>query len=120
MRKKRTLYTLNCEKKPSPMPEQSRKKILEGERGLDGEQGKKGPTIAGLSVKNRVGFLSLPVYSISFFCFFRATPATYGSFQIRAPNGAAAVSLHHSHSHTRSELSVTYATAHGNTGSLTP
>ena len=39
-----------------------------------------------------------------FFFLFRAAPATYGSSQARDRRGAAAASLHHSHSHARSEL----------------
>ena len=38
------------------------------------------------------------------FFLFRATPATYGSSQARGQTGAAAASLHHGHSHTRSKL----------------
>ena len=37
---------------------------------------------------------------------FRATPAAYGSSQARGLIGVAAASLHHSHSHTRSETSL--------------
>ena len=48
-----------------------------------------------------------------------ATPAVYGDSQDRGPNGAVAASLHQSHSNAGSEPSVTYTTAHGNTGSLT-
>ena len=38
-----------------------------------------------------------------FFCLFRATPAAYGSAQARGQIGAAAASLHHSHSNTGSQ-----------------
>ena len=43
----------------------------------------------------------------------------YGDAQARGPIGAGAVAtgLHHSHSNARSELSATYTTAYGNTGS---
>ena len=36
--------------------------------------------------------------------FFRAAPVAYGCFQARGPIGAAAASLHHSHSNSGSEL----------------
>ena len=52
------------------------------------------------------------------FCLFRAAPMAYGVSQARGLIGAAAASLHHSH--TRSESpSATYTTAHGNARSLT-
>ena len=55
-----------------------------------------------------------------FFCLFRATPAAYEGSQARGLIRAVAASLHHSHSHTRSELHLAnYTTAHGNAGSLT-
>ena len=38
-----------------------------------------------------------------FACFFRATPAAYGSSQVRAPIGAAAAGLHHRHNNAGSE-----------------
>ena len=41
-----------------------------------------------------------------YFCPFRATPMAYGSAQARGPIGAVAVSLHHSHSNTRSKQGV--------------
>ena len=40
------------------------------------------------------------------FCLFRAAPAAYGSPQGRGQIGAVVASLHHSHSNTRSELSL--------------
>ena len=42
-------------------------------------------------------------YFILFYLLFRATPKAYGSLQARGPIGAAAASLHHSHSSTGSE-----------------
>ena len=39
-----------------------------------------------------------------FFCLFRAEPTAYGGSQARSLIGAEATGLHHSHSHTRSEL----------------
>ena len=58
--------------------------------------------------------------SFLFVCFFRAEPMAYGSSQARGRIQAAAGGLHHSHSDARSKpTSVTYTTAHGNTGSLT-
>ena len=42
-----------------------------------------------------------PKKKVTFF-FFRTTPEAYGSSQDRGPIGAMAVSLHHSHSNTRS------------------
>ena len=41
--------------------------------------------------------------SILFFFFFRSTLAAYGTFQTRGRIGAAAASLRHSHSNSRSE-----------------
>ena len=38
-----------------------------------------------------------------FFCLFRAAPTTYGGSQARGQIGAVAITLHHSHSHVRSE-----------------
>ena len=75
-------------------------------------------------------FSVIYIYSFGFFglfvwatptCLFRATPTAYGRSQARGEIGATAVSLHHSHSNTRSKprLSVTYATAHSSAGSLT-
>ena len=50
----------------------------------------------------------------------RAALAAYGSSQARGRIGAAAASLHHSHSNTRSELQLpAYTTAHGSARSLT-
>ena len=57
-----------------------------------------------------------------FVCFlsFRATPAAYGGSQARGWIWAVAASLHQSHSNVVSELSsMTYTTAHSNTGSVT-
>ena len=60
------------------------------------------------------------IWLYTFFClFFRATPAAHGGSQARGLIGATATGLCHSHSHARSKLSVTYATAQGNAGSLT-
>ena len=45
-----------------------------------------------------------PVRVFLFVCFlFRATPVAYGDSQARGPIGAAAASLHHSHSYMGSE-----------------
>ena len=41
-----------------------------------------------------------------FVCFFRATPAAYGSSQARGPIRAAAASLRHSHSNTGAEANL--------------
>ena len=49
-----------------------------------------------ISFKNFASF-------VSFFCLFRATPVAYECFQARGLIGAAAASLHHSHSHARSK-----------------
>jgi len=70
-----------------------------------------------------------------FFCLFRAAPVAYRRSQSRGWIGAAAASLHHSHSNTGSKphlwptpqpqqhhiqaTSSTYTTAHGNARSLT-
>ena len=65
------------------------------------------------------GFFFVVVFSfvLLLFCLFRATPVAYGSSQTRGWIGVAG--LHHSHSNTRSELSLQpYTTAH-NSGSLT-
>ena len=62
-------------------------------------------------------------YSIAIFYFvffITATPAAYESSQARSGIGAAAASLHHSHwQHQIWAVSLTYATACDNTGSLT-
>ena len=53
-------------------------------------------------------------------CLFRATPTVYWGSQARGQIKAVAVSLHHSHSHNRSEPHLqTNTIAHGNTRSLT-
>ena len=54
-----------------------------------------------------------------FFCLFRATSVVYGGSQARGWIGAALAGLHYSHSNARSELCLTYTTAHSNAGSLT-
>ena len=76
----------------------------------------------GPGVSNTI-FFSVFFFSV-FFSFpwlFRATPVAYGDSQASGPIGARAASLPHSHSNARSEprLSLTYTTAHSNTGSLT-
>ena len=56
-----------------------------------------------------------------FFLLFRTAPTAYGSLTLaRGPIGAAAASLHHSHSNARSQprLRPIYTTAHSSTGSL--
>ena len=56
-----------------------------------------------------------------FFFLFRATPAAYGSSQVRGRNGAAAAAgLCHSHSNDRLESRLTYTTAHSNARSFNP
>ena len=47
--------------------------------------------------------LVLFIYLFFVFCLFRATPTAYGGSQARAPIGATAAGLHHSHSNARSE-----------------
>ena len=54
-----------------------------------------------------------------FVLFFQVTLAAYGSSQARGQIGAAAASLHHSHSNGIQATSATYTTAHGNTRSST-
>ena len=44
----------------------------------------------------------LDIFCFFLFCLFRAAPAAYGSSQVRGQIGAAAASLHHSHSSTGS------------------
>ena len=46
---------------------------------------------------------TLPTDILSFFSFFRAAPAAYGSSQARGQIRAAAAGLRHSHSHAESE-----------------
>ena len=54
------------------------------------------------------------------FLLFRAAPEAHGGSQARGQIGATAAGLCHSHSNGRIQaMSVTYTTAHGNTGSLT-
>ena len=57
---------------------------------------------------------------LSFFFLFKAAPVASGSSQARGRIGAAAASLHHSHSNAGSEWHLqNYAVACGNAGSLT-
>ena len=78
--------------------------------------------------------LSIPIYEcenlyftrvirILLFCFFvflGAAPMASGGSQVRGPIGAAASSLHQSHSqHRIRAVSATYIIAHGNAGYLT-
>ena len=60
-----------------------------------------------------------PAISVFVCVFVLLFSATYGSSQARDWIGATTAGLHHSHSSTRSKLSVTYTAAHSNTGSLT-
>ena len=53
-----------------------------------------------------------------FFFFSRAAPMAYGGSQARGWIGAVAMGLHHSQQHGIQAASLTYATAHGNAGSL--
>ena len=46
------------------------------------------------------------IYLFCLFLFSRAAPSAYGGSQARGPIGAVAASLHHSHSHARSELNL--------------
>ena len=68
-------------------------------------------------------YLFIHLFVCLFFVFLAiswAAPMAYGGSPARGPIGAAAASLHHSHSHPRSgTLSATLTTAQGNTGSLT-
>jgi len=66
-------------------------------------------------------FLFLEQFFVFFFFPFGATPKAYGSSMARGQIRATTAGLHHSHRHsnTRSEPSVTYTTAHGNTASST-
>ena len=50
------------------------------------------------------GEVRLILETFLFFWLFRAVPEAYGGSQARGPMGAIAASLHHSHSHARSEL----------------
>ena len=43
------------------------------------------------------------IYLFIYFCFFRAVPSAYGSFQAMGQFGAVAASLYHSHSNEGSE-----------------
>ena len=47
-------------------------------------------------------FSIIGYYFFLSFCFFRAAPTAYGGSQARAPIGAVAASLHHSHSNVGS------------------
>ena len=55
------------------------------------------------------------IFPFFVFCLLRAAPVAYGGSQARGLIRAVATGLHHSHSNA---ASVTYTTAHGNTGSL--
>ena len=59
--------------------------------------------------------------SFLFFVFllFRAVPVAHGNSQARGRIGAAAAGLYRNHSNMGQALSVTYTTAHSNTGFLT-
>ena len=59
----------------------------------------------------------LYLFIFCLFAFSRATPMAYGGSPARGLIGAVATGLHHSHSNRCN--SVTYTTAHSNTGSLT-
>ena len=50
------------------------------------------------------GYLGCCCFFFFFFFLFRAKPVAYGGSQSRGQIGATAASLHHSHSHARSEL----------------
>ena len=66
-----------------------------------------------------LGFLFL-FYFIYLFLLLRVAPVAYGSSQARGRTGAIAAGLCHSLSDMGSEpTSVTYTTAHGNSGYLT-
>ena len=69
----------------------------------------------------RYYFYFLLINKLINFCLFRAAPVAYVSSQARGQFGAAAVSLHHSHSNKRSKppSSVTYMAACGNARSVT-
>ena len=53
---------------------------------------------AGMEGRDLISF-----YCFSFFFFFRASPAAYGSSQARDQSGATAARLHNSHSNVGSE-----------------
>ena len=80
----------------------------------------KAPRYWGLSfIRTLIPSRGSKWFFLSFF-FFRAAPAAHGGSQARGRIGAAAASLHHSHSHTGSQLRLPpFGTAHGNAGSLT-
>ena len=59
------------------------------------------------------------LFVVVLFFFFLGLYPQHGGSQARGQIRASAAGLHHSHSNARSELSVTYTTAHGNAGSLT-
>ena len=59
-------------------------------------------------------------FSFFFFLLFRAAPVAYGSSQARGRIRAAASSLHQATAMPDPNQSVTYTTAHGNTGSFNP
>ena len=56
-----------------------------------------------LSIIVNVGFENL-LFFYPLFCLFKFSPVAYGSSQARGQIGAAAASLHHSHSETGSKL----------------
>ena len=59
-------------------------------------------------------------FFLSLFVFSRATPVAYEGSQARDPTGAAAASLHQSHSNAGFHVTSTiHTTAHSNTGSST-
>ena len=67
-------------------------------------------------------FFSVSILYFFFFFFFglsRAVHVAYGGSQAKGLIGIVAAGLQHSHSNARSELCLTYTTAHGNARSLT-
>ena len=65
-----------------------------------------------------VSFASEYTYQCFLFCLFRAALTAYGVSQARGLIRAVAAGLRHSNEGSE-PLSLTYTTAHGNTGSLT-
>ena len=61
------------------------------------------------------------VHFLLLFCLFRVTPTAYGGSWARGPVGGVAIGLCHSQQQCQIQaMSMTYTTAHSNSGSFNP
>ena len=73
------------------------------------------PSLDSLTIQGSWNLQRMECKFFFLFCLFRAAPAAYGSFQVRARIRAAAAVLYHSHSKARSKpyMRPMYAAVHG-------